>query len=220
MSLFICDACHSLFDSERVVDACPSCRSKHLIVSAGEDKRLIVPAVRQATDKEANTYRQIVEAEHSANVLKQRIEKLNSYNLLDSEFNLALILLWLYRDYSLALIQCKLKEVLTPGSDFFKSEETKNRLVDFCDLAKSRFSDDISKERKSTQCNNIVKVAEKIEGDSAAGMLLRFRQSEEDTLKRKIPNLANIRDVDINAVAKNPSIGFVQLLIDLYNGVV
>ena len=109
---------------------------------------------------------------------------------------------------------------MTPGSSFFTSDENKQRFADFCDFTKSRFLDDISKERKSTQCNNIVKVAEKIEGDSAAGMLFRFRQSEEDTLKRKIPNLANIRDVDINAVAKNPSIGFVQFLIDLYNGVV
>lgn len=220
MSLFICDACHSLFESKRVVDACPSCRSKHLILSAGEDKRLIVPAVRQTTDKEAGAYRQIVEAEHSANDLQQRIEKLNSYNLLDSEFNLALILLWLYRDYPLALIQYKLKEILTPDSSFFTSDENRQRLTDFCELAKSRFSDDISKERKSTQCNNIVKVAEKIEGDSAAGVLLRFRQSEEETLKRKIPNLATIRGVDINAIAKNPSIGLVQFLIDLYNGVV
>lgn len=109
---------------------------------------------------------------------------------------------------------------MTPGSDLFKSEETKNRLVDFFDLAKSRFSDDISKERKSTHCNNIVKVAEKNDGVSAASVLLRFRQSEEETLKRKIPNLANIRSVDINAIAKNPSIDFVQFLIDLYNGVV
>ena len=82
------------------------------------------------------------------------------------------------------------------------------------------FSDDISKERKSTQCNNIVKIAEKIEGDSAAGMLLRFRQNEEETLKRKIPNLANIRGVDTNAIAKNPSNDFVRFLIDLNNGVV
>ena len=220
LNMFVCECCHSLFESEKTVDSCPSCRSKHLILSAGAGKRLIVPAVRLATDKEAGAYRQIVEAEHSANDLQQRIEKLNSYNLLDSEFNLALILLWLYRDYPLALIQYRLKEFLTPGSSFFTSDENRQRLTDFCELAKSRFSDDISKERKSTQCNNIVKVAEKIEGDSAAGMLLRFRQSEEDTLNRKIPNLANIRGVDINAIAKNPSIGLVQFLIDLYNGVV
>ena len=220
MSLFICDACHSLFDIERAVDTCPSCHSKYLIISSGKDKRLIVPAVRQANDKESDTYRQIEEAKNTTNDLQQRIEKLKSYNLLDSEYNLALMLLWLYRDYSLALIQYKLKEILTPGSSFFTSDENRQRLTDFCELAKSRFSDDISKERKSTQCNNIVKVAEKIEGDSAAGVLLRFRQSEEETLKRKIPNLATIRGVDINAIAKNPSIGLVQFLIDLNNGVV
>jgi len=218
MYLLVCDACHSLFESERAVDTCPNCHSKYLMLSAGEDKRFLVPAVRQATNEEAGAYRQIAEAKNNTNDLKQRIEKLKSYNLLDSEHNLALMLLWLYRDYSLALIQYKLKGILTPGSDLFKSEETKNRLVDFFDLAKSRFSDDISKERKSTHCNNIVKVAEKNDGVSAASVLLRFRQSEEDTLKRKIPNLANIRGVDINAIAKNPSIGFFQFLIDLYNG--
>ena len=220
MYLLVCDVCHSLFESERTVESCPSCRSKHLIISAGEDKRLLVPAVRQANDKEAGAYRQIAEAKNTTNDLQQRIEKLKSYNLLDSEYNLALMLIWLYRDYPLALIQYKLKEILTPDSSFFTSDENRQRLTDFCELAKSRFSDDISKERKSTQCNNIVKVAEKIEGDSAAGVLLRFRQSEEETLKRKIPNLATIRGVDINAIAKNPSIGLVQFLIDLYNGVV
>ena len=220
MSLFICDACHSLFEREKIVDSCPHCHANRLILSADEDKKLLVPAVRQATDKEEGAYRQIKEAKNTTNDLQQRIEKLKSYNLLDSEYNLALMLIWLYRDYSLALIQYKLKEILTPGSDFFKSEETKNRLIDFCELAKSRFTDDISKERKSTQCNNIVKVAEKIEGDSAADVLLRFRQNEEETLKRKIPNLANIRGVDTNAIAKNPSNDFVQFLIDLYNGVV
>ena len=70
----------------------------------------------------------------------------------------------------------------------------------------------------STQCNNIVKVAEKIEGESAAGVLLRFRQDEEETLKRKIPNLANIRSVDVKQITCSPSKGFVECLIDLFNG--
>lgn len=218
--MFVCECCHSTFESENEIISCPHCHANRLILSAGEDKRLIVPAVRQATDKEEGAYRQIEEAKNTTNDLQQRIEKLNSYNHLDSEFNLALMLLWLYRDYPLELIQYKLKEILTPGSSFFTSDENRQRLADFCDLAKSRFLDDVSKERKSTQCNNIVKVAEKIDGESAAGVLLWFRQSEEDTLNRKIPNLANIRGVDINAIAKNPSIDFVQFLIDLYNGVV
>ena len=95
MSLFICDACHNIIENERIVESCPSCHSKYLIISSGEDKRLIVPAVRRSTDKEAGAYRQITEAKDNTNDLKQRIEKLKSYNLLDSEHNLALMLLWL-----------------------------------------------------------------------------------------------------------------------------
>jgi len=104
MYLLVCDSCHSLFESEKIVDSCPICHSKHLIISAGEDKRLIVPAVRQATDKEAGAYHQNTEAKNTATNLQQRIEKLKSYNLLNSEYNLALMLLWLYRDYSLVCI--------------------------------------------------------------------------------------------------------------------
>lgn len=172
MSLFICDVCHSIIESERIVESCPSCHSKYVILSAGDDKRLIVTAVRRVTEKEANTYCQTAKSEHSVNNLLQRIEKLKAYNFLDSEYNPALMLIWLYREYTLELIQYKLKEILTPSSSFFSSDENRQRLADSCELANSRFLDDVSKERKSTQCNNIVKVAEKIEGDSAAGVLL------------------------------------------------
>ena len=195
--MFICDVCHSMFESDKEIHSCPSCHAKRLILSAGEDKKLLVPAVRQATNEEVGLYRQIVEDLNTENGLEPRIEKLKSYELSDSEHNLAMMIFWINRDYSKLLMQYKLKEILTPGSDFFTSEENRNKLIDFCELAKSRFSDAVSKERNSTQCNNIVKVAEKIEGESAAGVLLRFRQDEEETLKRKIPNLANIRSVDV-----------------------
>lgn len=107
--MFVCECCHSTFESENEIISCPSCHSKHLIISAGEDKRLIVSAVRLVTDKEAGAYCQISEAKNTTNDLQQEIEKLKSYNLLNSEYNLALMLIWLYRDYSLALIQYKLK---------------------------------------------------------------------------------------------------------------
>ena len=42
MSLFICDVCHSIIESERIVESCPICHSKYVILSAGDDKRLIV----------------------------------------------------------------------------------------------------------------------------------------------------------------------------------
>ena len=217
MSMFICDACHIIFKSENEIYSCPSCHAKRLILSAGEDKKLLVPAIRQATNEEVELYRQIAEDLNTENGLEPRIEKLKSFELSDSEYNLALMILWVYRDYSKPLIQYKLKDILTPGGGFFTSEENRNKLIDFCELAKSRFTDAISKERNSTQCNNIVNVAEKIEGESAAGVLLRFRQDEEETLKRKIPNLANIRSVDVKQITCSPSKGFVEYLIDLFN---
>lgn len=216
--MFICEACHSIFESENEIYSCPSCHAKWLILSAGEDKKLLVPAVRQATNEEVELYRQIAEDLNTENGLEPRIEKLKSYELSDSEYNLALMILWVYRDYSKPLIQYKLKDILTPGGGLFTSEENRNKLIDFCELAKSRFTDAISKERNSTQCNNIVKLAEKIEGESAAGVLLWFRQDEEETLKRKIPNLANIRSVDVKQIACSPSKRFVEFLIDLFNG--
>ena len=179
---------------------------------------MLVPAVRQATNGEVDLYRQIAEDLNIENGLEPRIEKLKSYELSDSEYNLALMILWVYRDYSKPLIQYKLKDILTSDVGFFTSKESQDKLIDFCELAKSRFTDAISKERNSTQCNNIVKVAEKNEGESATGVLLWFRQDEEETLKRKIPNLANIRSVDVKQITCSPSKGFVEYLIDLFNG--
>ena len=177
---------------------------------------MLVPAIRQATNEEVDLYCQIAEDLNIENGLEPRIEKLKSYELSNSEYNLALMILWAYRDYSKPLIQYKLKDILTPDGGFFTSEENQNKLIDFCELAKSRFMDAISKERNST--NSIIKVAEKIEGESAAGVLLRFRQDAEETLKRKIPNLAIIRSVDVKQITCSPSKGFVECLIDLFNG--
>ena len=95
---------------------------------------MLVPAIRQATNEEVDLYCQIAEDLNIENGLEPRIEKLKSYELSNSEYNLALMILWAYRDYSKPLIQYKLKDILTPDGGFFTSEETRTSSSIFVSL--------------------------------------------------------------------------------------
>ena len=212
MKSYICDACHSLFHSENKPEECPNCHAKVLMIKTDDEKLIPFPAVREIEDSISELHPNGGE-ENDSMSLTERINGLSQFELNDDEYNLALMLLYRYREWHGEFVKIKLENILTRENSFFnaKAAQTEARYV--YEDAVDYFKEAISKERHAAGENNISKVAEKAGEGSAARVLMLFHRE-----KTKVPTLTNIRAVDIKQAVTNPSAEFTSFLLDWYNG--
>lgn len=212
MKQYVCDACHYLFQAEAVPEECSICQAKVLMVKTNNGKLIPFSAVREIEAFESDVYPNAIKENDSAG-LTERIDSLSKYELNDDEYNLALMLLYRYREWNGDFIKIKFENILTRENSFFnaKAAQTEARYV--YEDAVDYFKESIAKERRVTGENNILKVAEKADENSAARVLMLFRRE-----KPKVPTLTNIRAVDVKQAVTNPSKEFTLFLLDWYNG--
>lgn len=211
MKHYICDACHYLFRAEDTPEECLICHAKELMVKTDNGKLIPFSAVREIEAFESSVYPDTKKGNVSPS-LTERINSLSKYELNDDEHNLALMLLYRYREWHGDFIKIKFENILIRENSFFngKAAQTEARYV--YEDAVDCFKEAIAKERRETGENNISKVAEKAGKDSAASVLMLFRRE-----KSKVPTLTNIRAVDVKQSVTNPSKEFTAFLLDWYN---
>lgn len=81
------------------------------------------------------------------------------------------------------------------------------------------FTSRINRERQDVGTNDIAEVAAQTPPDSAANVLRKFRRDELLEFLKGPQNLGDIRRVDLEKVALEPSTGYLRFLTEWYNSI-
>lgn len=219
MTHFTCDACHYIFHSNDIPSSCPACSASSVIACNSTGRKFKIPAVRISTEAEIKQSQQADTEESARKSFLGRVESLTGYTLTDDEYHVALMLLFYFKSAPENFISAHLGCLLTQGNPSTENEMRRASAMDLYTCAQKHFASQLGRERHETGYNNATEVAAFTEKGSAASLLIQFRQSEWDQILGKIPNLANIRSVKIDLVAKRPGEDYLHFLMDWYNAI-
>lgn len=93
MRVFVCNACHRVFEAESSPNACPSCHLDCVLGSTDTGRRVAFPAVRAATDVEIQAYEDVGKVIQEERTFLEWVDNLSAYDLSDDEYHVALMLL-------------------------------------------------------------------------------------------------------------------------------
>ena len=146
------------------------------------------------------------------------LQALKGYGLQPNEYNMALMLLFYFKktpgDYAaFTLDQLVHGERYTEGT-----ESAADRNYDTYKSVKKHFTSSLNEERRRVGSNDTAEVASYTEKDSAANVLLLFREEPGKEMLREVlggtPNLGNVRRVDCRQIAEEPGAEYIRFLMD------
>lgn len=157
------------------------------------------------------------EYDHSLEELSflNQIKRLDQYQLLPNEYNMALMMLYYYKDAPSYYALLNLDRLLDNKTGI--DAETTQEIFNSYKRMKRHFTSSLNDERMMAGTNDTVVVASQTKEDSAANVLMMFHDSEEGLVRFVFgfsPNLGNVRRVDCMEVASNPSSGYRKFLAD------
>ncbi|MBO6290748.1 MAG: hypothetical protein J6N51_00595, partial [Selenomonas sp.] len=138
-----------------------------------------------------------------------RIHEPQNYDMSMGEHNLALMLLFYFRNCPIPYLRIKLNALLDE-SPFEGVDATADDLRLYTDV-KKHFSSEIGKERRQFDTDDV------LPHGPALDVLYAFRQEEIAALMGNTPNLGDVRRVDVKEIADEPSGEFLRFLTDWYN---
>ena len=238
-----CDNCHYTFAADELPTWCSSCgQEKRNHKFAG--KILSVPCVRPATEDEATQYEKVVAEEQDVADLVEKLRMLGEpyfdkpwknetdetgeeddgeadedegfdyppdpYNLPVHEHNFALMLVYYIK--RLGYFGRHDLEKMIMGEDI---EEK----VALYKNVKKVFTSGINTEERGIEKPNHVNMEVWSAATPALKTLYAFRQDDDfKMLMGDVPNRGNIKRIDVQKLAEEPSEGFMRFLRELYNG--
>ena len=219
MNYFTCDACHYIFKSDDMPSSCPSCSASSIIAQNSTSKKFKIPAVRLSTETEIAQSRLADTKESSKKTFLGRVKNLADYTLTDDEYHTALMLLFYFKSAPEDFTSMYLNNLLYGRNSFIENKIAETSARNLYLQAQKHFTSELGRERRETGCNDAGEVAAYTEKDSAANLLLLFRQNEINQIFGKTPNLTNIRNVKFDQVVKEPGEDYIRFLVDWYNSV-
>lgn len=219
MSVFVCNACHQVFEAESLPDACPSCDLDSVLGSTDTGRRVAFPAVRSATEAEIQAYENVGKAIQEERTFLEWVDSLSAYDLSDDEYHVALMLLHSFKAtpiYTKRIISDLLPVKRNGIEQRAAQAMARNLYID----VKKFFTSKINQERHEAGTNNISEVAAQTSHDSAANILRRFRQNGISRVPHDSQNLGDIRRVDLEKVVLEPGEGYLRFLTEWYNSMV
>lgn len=219
--LYTCDSCHYTFQADELPSRCPDCGKESINRRIGT-KVIASPAIREATDQERSWYeanqeelrREEENKVEKIDCLNEAIKTLDTYGMTDDEFNWSLVL----------LNEHKSSQTFIPLLDIYITDP--DRALDYYKTTRRVFTRKINEERNELKrqgrnepwSTTMVKEQEYIprpdldDYGPTLAVLYRFKGSELPFFDT--PNLGNIRRIDLNKIAAEPSAGFLQFLTD------
>ena len=205
-----CDNCHYTFTANALPLSCPDCGKE--TVNRRMDTRIISsPAVRVATDAEIAWYEQAqkeLAAEQNADALREQMTI--------DEYNWSLIMQFEH--------QPKTKEARESTAAYLSAmRQDPDRASELYPTIRMLFSSKVTSERGDLRTAGVSEpVSKPDEGEelpAAFGPALRLLYSfKEDrhapSFLLSPPNLGNIRRIDIEKIAREPSAAYTQFLLD------
>lgn len=219
MSIFICNCCQYIFDSDTIPDSCPSCSMDSIMLESNVHKKFSVPSVRLANETELKLYLIAHQNKGEMKDYLSRLKSLENYSLDVNEHNMAIVLLHTYKDITeIHMVRFYLDNLLHPRKDYVNNRMAVTNSHQVLNPAVDSFKAAIAKERRDVGENDIKIVASKTSPDSAANALMRFKWDDEaKEIIGASPNLSNIRRINTNMISDNPSTEFLKFLRDWNN---
>ena len=210
--LYTCDAYRFIFLAENLPERCPDCGKESITKKAkkdGQERKLVLPAVRPATADEIAGHEKALMEIAAEDAFADRIQEPQNYDMSMGEHNLALMLLFYFRQCPVPYLRVKLNALLDE-SPFEGVDATADDLRLYTDV-KKHFSSEIGKERRQFDTDDV------LPHGPALDVLYAFRQEEIAALMGNTPNLGDVRRVDVKEISENPSGEFLRFLTDWYN---
>ena len=173
-----------------------------------QERKLVLPAVRPATADEIAEHKKALMEIAAEDAFADRIHEPQNYDMSMGEHNLALMLLFYFRNCPIPYLRIKLSVLLDESHEGKKTAE--NALQLYTNV-KKHFSSEIGKERRQFDTDDA------LPHGPALDVLYAFRQKEIATLMGNTPNLGDVRRVDVKEIVEKPSKEFVRFLTDWYN---
>lgn len=146
------------------------------------------------------------------------LQALKDYDLPPNDYNMALMLLFYFRTTPNEHVVFALDRLL--HGERFKGDlpSGTDRICKTYIDVKKYFTSSLNEERRRASSNDTAVVASYTEKDSAANVLLMFREDPEKEMLREVfggaPNLGNVRRVDCRQTAEKPDKGYTRFLTD------
>lgn len=220
MNLFVCNSCCYVFEADEMSDTCPSCRSRTVLGTTDSGKKFSFPAVRLASEIEAQAYENVKKDIYEEKVFLERVNGLSAYNLSDDEYHVALMLLFALKTTPNFYASHFLSDLLPTMKADLDEATARATVRDMYMNVKKSFTSQINRERREAGTNDTADVARCFPSDSASVTLLKFRQGELDALLKGPQNLGDIRRVNIEKVSAEPSAEYVRFLAEWYNSII
>lgn len=219
MDLYFCCACSYVFKAEIMPESCPACRQANVFASTDFGKKVELPAVRPASEAEIQAYTDAQKAAYEEKAFLEWIDSLPSYDLSDDEYHMALMLLHHFKTTPGLYTKHFIGDLLPAqkGGIEERAAQAMARIL-YIDVKKS-FTSRINRERQDAGTNDIAEVAAQTPPDSAANVLRKFRRDELLEFLKGPQNLGDIRRVDLEKVALEPSAGYLRFLTEWYNSI-
>lgn len=220
MDIFVCNACNHMFQAEIQPAVCPNCNLDSVLGSTDSGRRVSFPAVRAATEAEVKAYEEVGKAAQGEINFLEWLDSLSSYDLSNDEYHVALMLLHSFRTTPDLYTKQFINDLLPTKKGGIEgwNAQAMARIL-YIDVKKS-FTSKITQERQNAGTNDIAKVAAKMPPDSAAHVLLKFGRDTVDSFRKTPPNLRDIREVNLEKVALEPSAEYLRFLMEWYNSIV
>ena len=209
--LYTCDACRFIFPADSLPERCPDCGKESIakkIKKDGQERKLVLPAVRLATADEIAEHEKAMAEIAAEDAFADRLKEPQNYDMSMEEHNLALMLLFYFRQCPVPYLRVKLDILLGEQSEEKDAAEGAMQL--YTDV-KKHFSAEIGKERRQFNVDGA------LPHGPALDVLYVFRQKEVAALLGSTPNLGDVRRVNVKEIAEKPSAEFLRFLTDWYN---
>ena len=159
------------------------------------------------------------EAKRTEEEFLQAVKMLDEYTLSIDEYNMSLMLLFSFKSSPKLSSNTIIWDMTDTNPDY--TDTTRETWINFYKTVRRSFSSSLSAERRNVGSNDVAEVAYYEGKASAAAILMRFKQTEEDAFKREMlggtPNLGDVRRVDYKKVAVHPGEQFIRFWKDFIN---
>ena len=193
--IFTCDNCHYTFKADSLPESCPDCGKEMLNRRIGS-RVIQAPAVRNATDTEIAWYEE--------GPKEQDLSALRELMTVD-EYNWSLIMKYEH--------QSKTADARSSTASYLAAiRQDPDRAADIYLTVRRLFTGKINNERAKLKTQGISDAS--VYG-SALWVLYQFKSdSGIPAFLTGPPNLGNVRRIDLEKIARNPSPAYMQFLLD------
>lgn len=193
-------------------ERCPDCGKDIVVKTAkkdGQERKIVLPAVRPATEAEIAEHEKILMEFAAEDAFAHRVKDVRHYDMSMGEHNLALMLLFYFRNCPISYLRVKPNALLKESP--FECVDTSAEALRLYTDVKKHFSSEIGKERRQYDADGAMPHG------SALDVLYAFRQKELAAFMGNTPNLGDVRRVDVKEIAERPSAEFLRFLTDWDN---